>query len=99
VDLRELEYQRIEAGGREILDLLSGSGVKNVVLDFSRTDYFGSTALCFFLKLGKMVRLRDGRMALCNLSDHEREILQIMNLDYLWPICPSRSKALEVVGP
>jgi anti-anti-sigma factor len=97
VDLRELEYQRIEDGARKILDLLSATAVKGVVLDFHKTDYYGSTALGFFVKLWKRVRSRNGRMAFCNVSDHEKEILQITALDHLWPICSSRIEALDTV--
>ena len=97
MDLRELEYQRIEEGAGIILHLLNGTGGKNVVLDFHKTDYYGSTALGLFLKLWKRVRIRNGRMAFCNVSDHEKEILQITNLDHLWLICSSRSEALEAV--
>jgi anti-anti-sigma factor len=97
VDLREVEYPRIEEGARDILELLNGTGVKNVVLDFHQTDYYGSTALGFFLKLWKRVRSRDGRMAFCNVSDHEREILRVTNLDCLWLICASRNEALEAL--
>jgi anti-anti-sigma factor len=98
VDLREIEYQRIEEGARKVLDLLNGISVKSVVLDFHKTDYYGSTALGFFVKLWKRVRSRNGRMAFCNVSDHEREILQITALDQLWPICSSRIEALEAVA-
>jgi len=97
VDLRELEYERIEDGASGILDLLNGTGTKNVVLDFYKTDYYGSIALGFFLKLLKRVRVRNGHMAFCNVSDHEKEILQITHLDHSWPICTTRSEALEVV--
>jgi anti-anti-sigma regulatory factor len=45
VDLRELDYERIEAGAQTILELLNGAGVQNVVLDFHKTDYYGSTGL------------------------------------------------------
>jgi anti-anti-sigma factor len=97
VDLRELDYQRIEAGARVILELLNGTPVKSVILDLGKTDYYGSTALGFFLKLWKRVKVRNGRMAFCNVSDHELEILQITKLDHLWPICSSRSAALAAV--
>jgi anti-anti-sigma factor len=97
VDLRELDFQRIEEGARKILERLNGTGVKNVVLDFHKTDYYGSTALGFFLKLLKRVRRKNGHMAFCNVSDHEKEILQITKLDHSWPICSSRSEALEAV--
>lgn len=97
VDLRELDHQRIEEGASRILDLLNGTGMKNVVIDFHKTDYYGSTALGFFLRIWKRVRRREGRMAFCNVSDHEKEILQITNLDHSWPICSSRDEALRAV--
>ncbi len=97
VDLREMEYQRIEEGARGLLALLGGAGVKNVVVDFHKTDFYGSTALGFFVKLWKRARERGGRMAFCNVSAHEKDILQVTHLDRLWPICPSRAEALEAV--
>lgn len=97
VDLRELDYQRIEQGAATILDLLSGTAIQNVVLDFRKTDYYGSTALGFFLNLWKEVRRRNGRMVFCNVSDHEKEILRITTLDHSWPICSSRAEALAAV--
>ena len=97
VDLRELDCQRIEEGANRILDLLNGTGIKNVVMDFHKTDYYGSTALGFFVRIWKRVRRRKGRMAFCNVSDHEKEILQITNLDHSWPICSSRIEALKAI--
>jgi anti-anti-sigma factor len=96
-NLRELDYEAIEAGAGEILHLLGNGTIRNVVLDFHRTDYYGSTALGFFVKLWKRVRDRNGRMAFCGVSEHEREILRATNLDGLWPICSSRQEAFEAV--
>lgn len=96
-DLRELDYAQIEAGARDILHLLGNGTIKNVILDFHKTDYYGTTALGFFVKLWKRVRDRGGRMAFCGVSSHEREILQVTNLDGLWPICSSREEALKAV--
>ena len=67
------------------------------MLDFHKTDYYGSTALGFFLKLWTRARKRNGRMAFCNVSAHEKEILQATRLDHVWPICSSRREALEAV--
>jgi anti-anti-sigma factor len=97
MDLRELIYQQIEAGAADILRQLREGVVKNVVLDFHRTDYCGSTALGFFIKLWKRVTDCHGRMAFCNLSAHEREVLHVTKLDGLWPICSSRDQALAAV--
>jgi anti-anti-sigma factor len=96
-NLRELEFPQIETGAKEILSLLSSASVKNVIVDFHKTDYYGSTALGFFVKLWKRVRERKGRMVFCNVSDHEREILNVMRLDKLWPVRTSRDEARQAL--
>jgi anti-anti-sigma factor len=95
--LRETAYEEIETGARDILHLLENGSIQNVVLDFHQTDYYGSTALGFFVKLWKRVRDRGGRMAFCGVSDLERDILKVTKLDGLWPICSSREEALKAV--
>jgi anti-anti-sigma factor len=96
-DLRELECLEIDTEMKGILNQLEAAPIKNVVLDFHKTDYYGSTALGFFVKLWKRLRERDGRLAFCRVSAHELEILQLTSLDGLWPICPSREEALRAV--
>lgn len=97
MDLRELEYAHIEEAAAAVLDSVSAGPARDVVLDFRGTDYYGSTALGFFVKLWKRVRGRGGNMAFCNLSAHEREILAVTGLDRLWPICGTRAEALAAV--
>jgi anti-anti-sigma factor len=97
-DLREFEYQLIEYGARDVLDLLTVGPAKNVIMDFYRTEYYGSTALSFFLKLWTRVTKRNGRMAFCNLSEHERNTLRVTRLDHLWSICATREDALRSIA-
>jgi anti-anti-sigma factor len=96
-DLREFEYRDIEAKGRSILDMLGAGGPRCVVIDFSKTDCYGSTALAFFVRLWKRVSSRGGRMAFCHVSEHEREILAVTRLDSLWPVCGTPEEALKAV--
>ena len=96
-DLRELDYQQIEDGMSDVISHLIRMAVKNVVMDFHQTDYFGTTALGCFLKLWKRVRSRNGRMAFCNVSENEKEVLRITKLDSLWTIWPSKEEALRAV--
>jgi anti-anti-sigma factor len=96
-DLRELEFAQIEAGAEAILERIERALVRNVVVDFQGTDYYGSTALGVFVKLWKRVCRHGGKMAFCNLSGHENEILEITRLNGLWPICRSRAEALAAV--
>jgi anti-anti-sigma factor len=96
-DLRECNYPEIEAGADEILQMLDRRIVRNVVMDFHDTDYYGSTALGIFVKVWKRVKEHDGHMVLCGLSEHEKEILKVTHLHGLWLICPSREEALKVI--
>ncbi|MEQ8784743.1 MAG: STAS domain-containing protein [Pirellulaceae bacterium] len=96
-NLRELDYQQIEESGRGVLGMLADNSARSVVMDFHRTDYYGSTALAFFLSVWKAVRSRDGQMAFCNLSEHESQILSLMRLDTLWSVCGTREEALATV--
>jgi anti-anti-sigma factor len=97
VNLRELDYPEIEAELSGVLDRVGDGTVRNVVVDFHRTDYFGSTALGFFVKLCLRLHRCQGKLAFCNVSALEREILEVTRLDHLWPICSSRTEAVAVV--
>jgi anti-anti-sigma factor len=96
-NLRELAYPQIEEGACEVLDLLESGGARNVIIDLHRTDYYGSSALEFFIRLWKRIRGRDGQLVFCRVSSRELEVLKLMNLDRLWPVCRSRREALETV--
>jgi anti-sigma B factor antagonist len=98
INLGELEYERIERDGQSVLDRIATAHCRNVVVDFSQTEYYGSTALGFFLRLWSRLRVQGGHMAFCNVSPVEREILQVTRLDTLWSICATREEALAVVG-
>jgi anti-anti-sigma factor len=98
-DLRELEHQEIDAAADELLQRLeSQPAIRNVVVEFCQTDYFGSTALRLLTRLWQLVQRRHGRMAFCNLSAHEGEILRVSGLATLWSVHSSRQDALEAVG-
>src|SRR5205085_2522737 len=47
-DLRESAYEALDEGARGIFELLAGGDIGGIVVDFHRTDYYGSTALGFF---------------------------------------------------
>ncbi len=97
-DLGEFNFERMEAEAKEAFHHLEHSADKiHIVVDFTNTSYFGSTALGLFLKLWRRVRLRRGHMAFCGLSERESEILRLTKLDTLWSICETREEALEAV--
>lgn len=92
------ESQDVTLNAKGAIDALCDLSIKYVVMDFHKTDYFGSSALALFIRFWKIVADRNGHMAFCNLSEQEREVMQITRLDTLWPICESRAAAMKAVG-
>jgi anti-anti-sigma factor len=97
-DLRELEYQEIEEEEEGLFRLVDELPIRNVVVDFAKTDYFGSTALGLLAQLGRKARARGCCMALCNVSAHEQDILDVAGLAAFWPIYSSREKAVKALA-
>jgi anti-anti-sigma factor len=96
-DLGALTAAQLEAGANDLLDLLDHAPARHLVLDFHQAAYDGSTVLPFFIRLWMRVSKHHGRMALCNVSAHEKDLLRITKLDQVWPICGSRAEALAAV--
>jgi anti-anti-sigma factor len=96
-NLSELEFEAINEAVEAAMKILDQSTIKDVILDCTHSDYFGSTALGFFVRLWKRVKERKGRMVLCHLSPHERDILQAAQLDKLWPVHDSREDAMKAL--
>jgi anti-anti-sigma factor len=97
-DISEFAFQQLDAEGSEILKMLDQTAATNVVIDCHKTDFFGSIALGFFTKIWRLLRKCNRRMAFCNVSAHEKEILHVTKTDSLWSVCPSRSEALALVS-
>lgn len=97
-NLTEFDFAQIETEASEILGRISKDGGPHVVVDFSKIEYTGSTALAFLTRLFKKTRCRGGEMVFCNVSSVEREILEVTRLDSLWPICNSLDDALATVS-
>ena len=97
-NVRSLAEENVKPELDGILEQLRGPGVRNVVLDCEKIPYFGTTMLEAMLAIWRCARAREGKMALCNVSDIAREILGVSKFDTLWPICSSREEALRVVS-
>ena len=98
-DMGEFVVSQIQEEAETALKKFQDSNqCQHVVIDFCNTDYFGSSALGMFIRLWKRVRERGGRMALCNLSEHEKEVLKITRLNEFWSIAETLDDAKADVG-
>lgn len=81
-----------------LLKYVDDSKLIHVVLDLTHLSYFGSTMLEMMVVLWKRLSARQGRFAVCNVSEVGREILHIAKFDTIWRICSSRAEGVEVVA-
>lgn len=82
-----------------VISEVSQGAVRNVLVDFGQSSYFGSVLLETLRRIWNEVHPRGGRMALCNVSPVGKEILQIAKFDQLWPIVETRKDAMKLLTP
>lgn len=68
-----------------------------VVLDFSGLEYISSAGLRVLLKGAKQGRAGGGKLALCCLSSHVREVFDISGFSSIFSIHDDRAGALVAV--
>jgi anti-anti-sigma factor len=83
---------RKEAEG--LMAEVHAQGVKKVVFEMSRADYFGSQVIELMILVWRRLAAVQGTLALCCLSPAAREMLHIVNLDTIWRICSTLEEAL-----
>ncbi len=98
-DMGEFEMASISADQTSAFDqLVKLTDGFNVVVDLSHTDYFGSSTIGLFNRLVAHVHVQSRKIAFCNLSLHEKEVVKITHINKLWDVKPSRAAALEYVA-
>ena len=71
--------------------------VKHVVVDFGSIEYFGSNVLEFLVQVGKRLKTKDGRLAICSATPVGSQILSVARFDKLYSVVATRDEALKAV--
>ena len=78
-----LAGEDVNAELEDLVRRFGQSRLKHVVFDFHQVPYFGSTMLGAMHALWKHVAAANGKMAVCNVSDVEREVLDVSRFNTL----------------
>jgi anti-anti-sigma factor len=79
---------------QQLIELTNGRGV---VINLSQTDYFGSSTIGMFIQLVKHVHEQNLAIALCNLSQHQQQVVGITHVSEILDVMDSRAEAIEFV--
>ena len=71
---------------------------RNVVVDFEKVVFMSSAGLRVVLVLGKQLRKRGAKLAVCSLSAPIREIFAVSNFDRILPTHSSETQAIDALA-
>lgn len=80
------------------LSALVTSGVRRIVVDFSRVEYISSAGLRVMLVLAKRMKDAKGAVALCAMGDPVRQVFELAGFLPLFAVDGSRDAAIRRVG-
>lgn len=86
--------QEVEAQMRKWLE----SGETLFLGDFSGMDYISSAGLRVLLMMAKELAKKGGKIGLCTLKDHVKEVFDIAGISAIIPIYDSRDEALKAIA-
>ena len=74
------------------------SGETKVVIDFSKTEFISSAGLRVILKTAKVLKPKNGALALCNANEQIQEVLDISGFLGMINAVDSLDDAIAVVN-
>jgi anti-anti-sigma factor len=73
------------------------SGAHRLVVDLSQLDYVSSSGLRVFLFAAKRLQTTEGKLFLCGLQDHIRQVFDLAGFSSILSIYTSRDEAIKSV--
>jgi anti-anti-sigma factor len=79
----------------EKLMTLIDNNENKIILDFSELDFISSSGLRVLLMAGKRLKTTNGKLRLCALKDHIKEVFDVAGFTMLFSMFPNRDEALK----
>jgi anti-anti-sigma factor len=73
------------------------SGDRRFVIDLSQLDYVSSSGLRIFLLAAKRLHSAGGKIVLCSLKEHVRQVFDLAGFSSLLSVYGSRDEALKAL--
>ena len=84
----------IQGVRQELFQLVDEPGKGRLLLDFGEVTHFGSAFIAVLLELNRKIKAAGGRLALCWLNPHLRQVFQVTKLDQTLNIYDDEDSAL-----
>ncbi|MDA0834929.1 MAG: STAS domain-containing protein [Planctomycetota bacterium] len=98
-DYENLDETRLDSLQPSLFMALDEADPPCVVLDLSRTKFFGSSFIEIIIRMVNTIESqRQGTFALSGLTTYCAEVLEITHLDSIWKIFPNSDEAIAALS-
>jgi anti-sigma B factor antagonist len=96
VQYDNLDEPALEATARNLLDIVAQlADPPVVVIDLSRTVFFGSAFLGTLFRVWRRITTRKGKLAMCGATGLCAEVLDVTQVNRLWNLYKTRDEAIN----
>ena len=92
-----LEPAALEAASEHLLELAQEIDPPLLVIDMTRTEFFGSSFLGSLFRVWRRLATRGGKMSSCCAKDVVGEVLTVTQVEKLWSVHPDQDAAVAAV--
>jgi anti-sigma B factor antagonist len=78
----------------KLLDTINKNQSK-MIIDFSQLDFISSSGLRVLLTAGKQMKSAQGKLVLCSLKDHVKEVFDVAGFSMLFKMFSSREESIK----
>ncbi|MCA9042829.1 MAG: STAS domain-containing protein [Planctomycetaceae bacterium] len=88
----------IDEHGQKVVSELEARSTPSCIVDLSELNYMGSSLVAFVVRIWKVMRSKQGRMAVVCSDATVIEVIHLAGLDKVWDICDDEETALQRIG-
>ena len=95
LDIAMLDETSVKKLGDELETLIKGRDKITLVIDFSNIEFVSSAVLGRLVKVRKIIKSKDGKLALCSMKKDLKQVFKVTKLDRVLKIYDDRDKAIK----
>ena len=92
------DRRAVQQIGRQMLRLLDDPSMGALVVDLTKTEFFGAALLGVLLRVTREAQETGREVVLCGVGEHAANLLRLTRLDKVWQLYPTRRSALRELG-
>lgn len=96
IETEKLDTQ-VAPGLKTDLVVLKSEGVKNIIVDLSKSRYCDSSGLSAILIANRLCKEAGGTFVLCGVQDPVMKLISISQLDSILNITPTTQEAIDFI--